>query len=92
LNIGTAASLKQQKQEDARKTRDNKASTAPEQPLRAPQPTRVSTAGNMWNPEAAIRFGANGAPAVDKEKEDKGTKTAKPKATNWDPNKPIRFG
>jgi hypothetical protein len=90
LNIETAASLKQQKQQDARKSRDGKApAKAQEQPLMAPQPTRASSAGNIWNAEGGIRFGSNGP--VENE-EDNGAKTVKPKATNWDPNKPIRFG
>ena len=81
--------MKHQKKEDARKSRDGKAQKGLQQPLTAPQPTRVSTAGNMWKADAGIQFGANEA---DNEKEDQGTKAAKAKATNWDPNKPIRFG
>jgi hypothetical protein len=86
LNIGTAASLTQQKKEDARKSRDGKTTKAPEPPLKAPQPTRVSSAG--WNPDAGIRFGTNGSTVEQQEQ----PSTSKPKATNWDPNKPIRFG
>jgi programmed cell death 6-interacting protein len=88
LNLDTAASLQEQKQAEARKPKKAAKSSAQE-PLAAPQPTRVTPSTGMWNPDMGIRFG-NNAPSQPKEPENKATKGAG--KGGWDAEKPIKFG
>jgi hypothetical protein len=91
LNLDTAASLQQQKQEEARKPK--KGAKAPAQePLAAPQPTRAKPTPGMWKEGMEIRFGEN-APTQKKEDDGKGEKASKTSGKQgWDPNQEIRFG
>jgi hypothetical protein len=90
LNLDTAASLQQQKEEEARKPKRGAKAPAQE-PLAAPQPTRAKAAPGMWKEGMDIRFGNEAPPQKsDDGKGEKGARTSSKQG--WDPNQQIRFG
>jgi len=87
LNLDTTASLQQQKQEESRRTTRSsaKAAASVQEPIAAPQPTRIAPAAGMWNPDMGIKFGND-----PDGKSSKSTTTSNKKG--WDPNAAIKFG